>query len=331
VIFTPGTARRLLPFTLTLLKGAGVRLRLVANGCDAEEARLLSETAASGERLSHHVLTNRDTVAHGVALNELFGAYPDEPYFAFADSDVIASGEFMDALWPAGADHAGVFTAPPVWATEDDVVVPAGWPVLSGRLHQLPDGTQVGTTYLAVYDRAAVESAWRRVPRGFELQFRRSVPRSLRREFAARGWDFRIYDTCRVVNLQLLLEGRRLENRPVPALHHIGGVSGAGFAGPVALLRSLPLLMRSKEHRRPARLAEYVMFRYFLWSRRTDAHHRAPIERRSVVSSHVAAVLEAVEAREPVPPTPATGSAEVDRRLAALMSAIEAEYRPLSP
>jgi len=329
VVFTPGTVRRLLPFTLSLLQGTGVHLRLVANGCGPEEVDLMREAAAGDERVSQHSLPGRDPVAHGAALNQLFDAFPIEPYFAFADSDVIASGDFMPALWPMADGQTGVFAATPVWATESDTVVPAGWPVLSGRMHVLPDGSHAGSTYLAIYERAAIEPSWRAAPRGFELHFRHSVPRAMRARLAARGWSYRIFDTCRVVNLQQLMEGRTLEVRDVPQLHHVGGVSGANFAGPSALLRGLPLLLRSKHHRRPTRIAEYVAFRYFLWRRGHDPRHRLVNDRRSLVGAFAGAVLDAIEAGEQVPPPPATGSTDVDRQLAALIAAIEGHYRPL--
>ena len=107
VVFTPGTVRRLLPFTLSLLQGTGVHLRLVANACGSGEVDLLRDAASADERISHFSLPARDPVAHGAALNHLFEAFPDEPHFAFADSDVIANGDFMPALWPLDRRPAG--------------------------------------------------------------------------------------------------------------------------------------------------------------------------------------------------------------------------------
>lgn len=331
-MFTPETVRRLLPFTFTLLQGAGVRLRLVANGCGPEEIDLLRDAAATDERLSHHVLPAPDLLTHGAALNHLFEAFADEPYFAFADSDVIAGGDFMPCLSTMAAKQAGVFAAAPVWAADADLVVPPEWPVLSGRMNVLADGTHVGGTYLAIYDRAAVEPVWRRAPQGFEPHFRPFVARAMRAELAARGWDYRIFDTARLVNLLLLLEGRTLENRVVPQLHHVGGLSSTTpFTGPVAVLRNLPLLLRSRIHRRLKPVAEYVGFRLLLWRRLREPRHHLINERRSAISAYVHAVLGAIEAGEPVPPPLRTDSADVDERLAALIETIEERYRPLRP
>ena len=329
VVFTPGTPARLLPFALSLLQGKGVRIRLVANGCGPDEIDLLRAAAQAHERISPHVLPSSHPVEHGLALNRLFEAFPSEPYFAFADSDVIASGDFMGGLWPMAPGQAAVSAAAPVWATDADAVVPPRWPVLSGRLRVLPDGTPAGTTYLAIYERAATEPLWRRAPKGFGVHHRHRIPRGLREQLAARGWNYRILDTCRLVNLQLLLAGFTLEDREIPELHHVGGFSGADFMGLRALLRSLPWALRSKDDRRLGRIVDYVGFRLYLHRRQRDPRFRRMNERRSAVGAHVLSVLDAILAGKPPPPTPRTDSAEVDRRLAALIAALETHYRPL--
>ena len=52
-------------------------------------------------------------------------------------------------------------------------------------------------------------------------------------------------------------------------------------------------------------------------------------ERRRIVGAYVRDALDALDAGEPIPPAPATDSADVDGRLAALVTAIEEQYRPL--
>ena len=328
VVFTPGTPARLLPFAVSLLQGTGVRVRLVANGCGPEDLRLLSHAAQTDEGISHHVLPNSHPVEHGLALNHLFAAFPDEPEFAFADSDVIASGDFMEQLWPMVPGQVAVFSAPPVWATDEDVVVPARWPLLSGRLRVLQDGTPVGGTYLAIYDRAATDPVWRRSPRGFAVHHWRSVPRDLRRSLAARGWRFRYLDTCRLVNLQLLLAGQQLGNRTIAELHHVGGFSGPSLWNPRSLLNSARRAERSMGERRFGRIADHLVFRIYLTGKqRRDPRFSRLNQRRSAVRAYAPAVLDAMLAGEAPPPAPESDSAEVDRRVAALVATIQAQYR----
>lgn len=328
VVFTPGTPARLLPFARSLLQGEGVRVRLVANGCGPEDADLLKRAAQADERVSHHGLPQRHTVEHGLALNHVFAAFPDEPEFAFADSDVIASGDFMRRLLPMAPGEAAVSAAAPAWATRGDLVVPPRWPLLSGRLNSLEDGTPVGGTYLAVYDRAAVEPLWREAPHGFAVHHWHSVPRRLRRALSARGWRFRYLDTCRLVNLQLLLAGHTLGNRDIAELHHVGGFSGPSFWTRRSLLGSVRWSGRAPGERRFGRIADQLAFRVYLTGRLRHPRFRRLNDRRSAVRSYIPAVLDAMLAGEPPPPALKTDSAEVDRRVAALVEAIRAQWPP---
>ena len=198
-------------------------------------------------------------------------------------------------------------------------------------MNVLADGTDVGGTYLAVYNRSVVEPSWRRAPRGFELHLRHGVPRAVRAELRARGWDYRIFDTGRLVNLLLLLEGRTLENRDVPQLHHVGGLSGTQIQGAAAMLRSLPRLIRPGVRPRLKLTSQYVAYKLMLWRRLREPQHRLVAARRSLVSAHVRAAIAAIEAGELVPPAPGTDSAEVDARLAALTQTLGERYRPLAP
>ena len=324
VVFTPGTVRSLLPFALSLLQGSGVHVRLVANGCRPDEVALMREVAATDGRISLHPLPSNDPVDHGAALNHLFEAFP-EPVFAFADSDVLADGDFMTGLWPPAGGEAAVFGAPPVWLAEHEASAPDGGPFLSGRHRTLHDGTPIGGTYLAIYDRQALELAWRGAPRGFGAHQGRQVPRGVRSELAARGWGYRTLDTGRMVNLLLLLDGHALANRDIPRLHHIGGVSTGDFRGTRAGLRNLARLLRAGEL---SRVADGVGLRLTA-ARHRDPRRRAMNERRRIVLAHASAVLEAKRNGTEPPPRPDTSADGVDRRLAALDAAIDARYRPL--
>ena len=62
VLFTPGSVGRLLPFALSLLKGSGVRIRVVANGCGSDEVDLMRAATRVDERISHYVLPNRNPI-----------------------------------------------------------------------------------------------------------------------------------------------------------------------------------------------------------------------------------------------------------------------------
>ena len=201
---------------------------------------------------------------------------------------------------------------------------PPGWPVL-----QRADTTCCRTghtpappTSLSTTGRRS-SAPWRLLPGASSSTSATPSPGAEGGARCAGAGTTAIFDTCRLVNLQLLLEGRTLEVRDVPRLHHVGGVSGATSPGAVrAAAQGCPLLLRSKHHRRPSRIAEYVAFRYFLWRGGTT---RAPAcERAASLRGRLRGRRpDALDAGEPVPPVPTTGSADIDRRLGALTAAME--------
>ncbi len=323
VVFTPGLVGRLLPFALSLLQGSGVRVRVVANGCGSDEIDLMRAATRVDERISQFVLPNRNPIEHGQALNRLFEAF-DEPHFAIADSDLIADGDFMDTLQPIPPGTA-MFSGTPVWVADDDAGLLAGATVLSGRHRALADGTPIGCTYLAVYERATIEPLWRRAPRGFGVHFRHMLPREMKTAFSERGWRFRLFDSCRVVNLLLLVDGHRLQYRAIPEVHHVGGYSAREFESRGAGLRNLIRLLRWSEERSLQRIVDGLSIRLCnQWQR--DPRRARMNRTRRVVLAYVDVALDAILAGRPTPPAPFTGSVDVDRRVAALVSALEARY-----
>ena len=325
VVFTRGYAWPLLPFALSLLQSPSVRVRLVGNGCAEDELELMGSLAAREGRLEHHSLPYALPVEHGVALNDLFEAFP-EPHFAFIDSDVIASGDFMSSLGPLRPGQAGIFTAPPVWMTPAQLEARSSVHTLNAIIRNLPDGTYVGNTYCALYDRAALEPAWLSAPLGFCSHRAGQIPRDLNRWLKERGWRIRWLDSARVVNLQLLRAGHELEERAVPELHHAGGFSIRAFHGARGGLRRAAGIVRSGAGgRRFGRLADGAATR--VYGRRARARaRRSKHGRRHLVLRYLDEVLEAARAGETLPSPPRTGSDEVDRQVADLVSAVETHY-----
>jgi hypothetical protein len=94
------------------------------------------------------------------------------------------------------------------------------------------------------------------------------------------------------------------------------------------MLSAVPEVVRSKDGRRLHRIADGVALRLYVRRRRRDPRYRRMDERRRVLVPHVDSVLDAILADEPIPPTPRTDSVDVDRRVAALVAALETHYRP---
>lgn len=332
VVFVSGTVERLLPFTLSLLQqSAAARFRLVDNGCSASDEHLLRMAKERFERLSYFRTPGDSPIEHGAALNAVYHAF-EEPYFAMIDSDVCASGEFLTELVPLPRGCVARFSASPVWATDDDTVAVPGCTWIGARQRVLHTGSVVGNTYFAIYDRAALEAVWARAPLGFQVQDRYMLSPELRRDLGARGWGFTTFDTSRLLNLLLLIEGGRLENCEIPTLHHVGGFSGVArrriTESPPELLTRLLKIIRSGDKARSLRIWDGFRHRVFMRRSRRRPAHREMNERRRLVSEHLSDVLRVLSSGDAVPSLPATGSSQVDTKLAALVKTLEQMYGP---
>ena len=326
VIFTPGTVARLLPFALSFLQSPDARVRLVANACPAEEVELLRAIGAREDRLSHHVLAFEQMARHGLALNELFERFP-EPHFAFADSDVIASGDFMARLGTPAPGQAGLFAGPRVWMTDAERRGNSQGSMIGSSRQFLADGTYVGNSYCAVYDRAALEPAWRAAPLGFEGHYAHQIPWNLRRSLANHGWRVHWLDTGRLINLQLLAAGYELVERQVPELHHVGGLTYRNYRPAPGWSRPFrEILHKEPDRNRLRRIAEGISMRRHNRQQR-DPSKSLLYRRRDAVWAHLDEVIDAVLAGDPLPPALTTDSPDVDGQLADLVATLETEYR----
>jgi hypothetical protein len=91
--------------------------------------------------------------------------------------------------------------------------------------------------------------------------------------------------------------------------------------------------LRSGDRRQLEHLADSVAIKFHLRAHLRlhggRERTRSLYQRRGVVLAHLREVLDARLAGRQPPPSPHTGSDEVDRSLAALVEAIQAHYEPL--
>ena len=171
VVYTPRTFRYLRWFVASLVEHSDARFRLVANGCGEDEVGQMRELA---QRLPDQIagvviLTGPKTMGHGDALNELFERHDDGRYFAFVDSDMKANGPYLEQLLTPFPPAAAVSSGLPGWSGTN--VLPENATGVGGNTILGRDGFVYGSSYLAVYDRAAV--AQQRARRGIGFEQRR--------------------------------------------------------------------------------------------------------------------------------------------------------------
>lgn len=246
VLYVPGTVALLKAFPGSLLRwSSSYRFRLIANGCPPEERRLLEQLAASDPRLEYLHLASSEVVPHGVALSRL-QEMEGSGAFAFIDSDVFATGPWQGAVEEGLAQRDAVFSCPPVWSDRDLETMPLDFVILGGCYQHLADGRCLGNSYFGIYDNRRLQQTIDRYGVGFEKRHWDQVPRRLRKLVRQLGLRTRIFDTGRLLNLLLGLDGGDLAHLPLPQLGHVGGVSGLGLARDRAARLSLPSRLRRR-------------------------------------------------------------------------------------
>jgi len=224
IVITPGTFRYLQLFTRSLVVNSDARFRLVVNGCPPEELPALHAlAAASGGRVETVQLSSPAMVPHGAALDEIYEAHDDGAYFCFMDSDVKAKrpfmSEFVELLDPFDAVTSGNV------AWSDDSILPTGSKDLAGRHAVGQDGFAYGSSYLAIYKRAAVARVRERWGVTFRAGAHDGLPRAAREQLVAMNRRFELYDTAKAFNILFQGDGFALTHVDNPALVHIGGIS----------------------------------------------------------------------------------------------------------
>ncbi|MBP6802590.1 MAG: hypothetical protein KA362_00635 [Chloroflexi bacterium] len=208
VIYTANTALPLSRFALTLLRWSACRVRLVANGCAAEEEARLQTLALGNPRLSFFSFSPGASLTHGQVLNHLHDEC-DEPIFAFVDSDLFAVGPFM----PAKLSAPLVCFLPPAafWTQEEE-----------GRQRQRH---RLGCTYFALYDNQVLRDLRRRWGVGFDKGRWKELSQTQQTQLQALNYVQPRYDTGKLLNALLASEGKTVAFADTSNLRHLGGSS----------------------------------------------------------------------------------------------------------
>jgi hypothetical protein len=213
-------------FVCSLVHNSDARFRFVANGCAPETLALLDEYAAAHPGRVVEVLEVSPVaiVAHGVALDAVRGVRDDGDLFCFVDTDIKARAAFLAPYLELLRTHSAVTSGKQVWV--DDHVVPdthlgIG---LDGRHFFHPDGFVYGCPHLALYRRADLEETCAHWGIGLGSAGP-ELSNEAQTQLASAGHLYKIYDTGKIVNILLQLDGRSLCHVDPDELIHIGGMS----------------------------------------------------------------------------------------------------------
>lgn len=224
IIYTPSTVKPLQLLLHSLLKWSDCTFCLVANGCGADEQRALQTLCAANPRLSYAALPTSKPILHGEALNYL-QAQNQADSFCFMDSDIYAVAPFMPAVAPLVEQYIGIFSGMPLRYPQSGLPLPAGKTFWAGPYTHTATGLCVGATFFAIYNNQVITAIRRKTGIGFTKYRWEAIPRAYQSQIEALELRHELYDTAKLLNLVLHLEGYALHQRACPALRHIEAVS----------------------------------------------------------------------------------------------------------
>lgn len=227
VVWVRGVFEYLRYFVASQMAHSSARFRFVVNGCPPDEVALIKRFAGRHSDRVVEVFESSSTMEpHGVALDTVLARRDDGEYFCFIDSDILARRPFLrrftDRLEGScvGVTSGRVFSRPD---GQDDAIATESR-ILPGDCFYSQRGYLFGSPHFAVYRRGALDDTMSRWRVGLGSSGP-DVSAEVRRELAAAGHAFALYDTGKIVNILLQQDGNTLCHLEHEGLMHIGGVS----------------------------------------------------------------------------------------------------------
>lgn len=224
IIFVPGTVRSLQFFTRSVIRYASCRFRLISNACSDAENALLHEIAEQSESVEFYDLGLSQPMRHGLLLDHL-QRREQSGVFAFMDSDIYATGDFVPFITDEIAIAQALFSCPPVWCNEAMQVALDGGTQLKGYHNRLYNGSVIGSTYFSVYDNTVLGALIEETNVSFEAASWGDVSPQIQADLLQQNLKYQHYDTGKLVNLLLLTRKCELRTISIDNLNHVGGCS----------------------------------------------------------------------------------------------------------
>jgi hypothetical protein len=227
IIYTPGTVRCLSPFIQSLLDWSDCSYRLIANGCTDDEIALLGAICELDRRLELLVMPEKRMIPHGDML-EYMQEITDSDYYCFMDSDILATGPFMDDF-RNDLNSSEVFSSGlPLWGTEKDFTIPAYFDHMHGLHAFSSNGMTIACDYFVIYDNKAFAETLAATGMGMKVIGWDNIPAEHQKALQGLDQKFGDYDTGKVFTLLMAARGARVKFRKSNALKHIGGFASVG-------------------------------------------------------------------------------------------------------
>lgn len=224
IIFTPGTVKYLRLFTLSLLKWLDCSFRLVPNGCSQEETEMLRRFVERHARLELLALPWKEIQKHSKVLIYLQQQEQSE-FFGFLDSDIFATGNFLQEASEALQHADAFFSGLPFWQDAEEYSWKRNMTEISGHHTRTQEGRVLGATYCAIYRNALLADLATSTNIALRAYRWKKIAPAYRARLRKVGLKTRFYDTAKLSNIFLQEQGAKLCYQDLPSLHHIGGFS----------------------------------------------------------------------------------------------------------
>lgn len=222
VVWTGSAFTHLRYLVASQIAHSRARFRFVVNHCPPEQTQMMRDFAAKHPDRVVEVLEvdAGRMIGHGQVLDRVLAQRDDGSHFCLIDADIMALdpflGEFLDTL----DTHAAVSSGRGIGSESD--VIPEGHPGVNGEYFYTQDGFLFGSPHFALYQRAPLMDTLARWDVGFQTD---NLREDAKRRLHTAGLDYLIYDTGKLVNAFLQLDGHAFDHFEHPNLLHIGGVS----------------------------------------------------------------------------------------------------------
>ena len=191
------------------------------------------------DRLDLVEVARKKTLAHGQVLKRL-QQQETSAAFAFMDSDIFATGDFIAPITKHAAKFDALFSCSPIWSLAEYEVMREEFGCLAGAYNKLHGGFYVGNSYFAIYDNVRLQRCIAEHGVSFDFYPWGNIPRRVRSVLSQHSKQMAAYDTGKLINILLALQGGQTTFFENPHLEHIGGVSGLTLSQKSETNRSRP-------------------------------------------------------------------------------------------
>ncbi len=248
------------------------------------------------------------------------------------DSDIIATGPFLEQV-AERLEHADVVSSGvPIWHAPEDIRLPTYFRRIQGSHIETDKGVCVASSYFVIFNNARLTETMERDGVDFPIQHWVNLAPDVQQRIRSVGLDKIDYDTAKVIVALMIEQGAKLEYVWLDNLIHIGGFSDKAGDG-------TPFVYRGTVDRLAVRLGVGPLRRLFFymadawygqrniaWGFTPEQHRQLPFKEKRILESrhrkrlntarYFNILLRSLMDGIPAPPLPALGHPPAERRIA---------------